>query len=190
MRKMPSLFIREFEGHNIVNIKNEVTSGCEWVLNGEGIATRKYDGTCCLIKDGKIYKRFDYKPGRKLPYNAIPCQDKADEITGHFPHWVECDHNNPSDKWHIMAYLKLPDLQNGTYELCGIHFQKNIDNICSDGDVLVPHGKEIIEIERTFDGIRQYLHDNEIEGIVFHRGNGEMCKIKRSDFGFTWLSKL
>ena len=31
--------------------------------------------------------------------------------------------------------------------------------------------------------------DNYMEGIVFHRENGEMCKIKRSDFGFKWRVK-
>lgn len=34
--------------------------------------------------------------------------------------------------------------------------------------------------------IHRYLETHMIEGIVFHRGNGDMCKIKRSDFGFTW----
>ena len=29
------------------------------------------------------------------------------------------------------------------------------------------------------------LKKHEIEGIIFHKGNDEMCKIKRSDFGFT-----
>ena len=33
---------------------------------------------------------------------------------------------------------------------------------------------------------KEYLKNNYIEGIVFYRGNGEMCKIKRSDFGFRW----
>lgn len=189
MKKMPSLFVREFEGHNKVNITDTVTSGCEWVLNGEGEATRKYDGTCCLVQDGEIYKRFDYKQGRKLPDGAIPCQKEADPITGHFPHWVKCDADNPSDKWHIKAFQKYRNLENGTYELCGEHFQKNIDGVCTSGDILIPHGKDFIKVDRTFEAIKQYLHDNYIEGIVFHRCNGEMCKIKRSDFGFEWIAK-
>lgn len=191
MEKIPTLFVRQFDekGKAIFPITSEITNGCEWVLDGEGIATRKWDGTCCLIQDGEIYKRFDYKVGRTLPDGAIPCQEKADENTGHFPHWVKCDANNPADKWHIKAFEKQLDLPTGTYELCGVHFQKNVDGLCDDGDVLIPHGKESLEVERTFEGIRSYLEQNEIEGIVFHRGNGEMCKIKRSDFGFSWLNK-
>jgi hypothetical protein len=94
---MKTLFIRNYIDKHSFVLTSEVTEGCEWVLLGEGISTRKYDGTCCLIKNGEIYKRFDYKEGRVLPINAIPCQKKPDEITGHFPHWVKCSGYNPSD---------------------------------------------------------------------------------------------
>ena len=103
MKKMPTLFIREFENHRVSRCLNEVNKNCEWVINGEGYATEKIDGTCCMIKDNKIYRRFDYKKGRNLPKGAIPCQEKADETTGHFPHWVLCKEDNPADKWHIKA---------------------------------------------------------------------------------------
>ena len=62
---------------DLLILKNKVEKGCEWVINGEGVATRKYDGTCCLIQDNKIYGRYDYKEGRTLPINAIPCQEKG-----------------------------------------------------------------------------------------------------------------
>ena len=186
MKKMKTLFKRVFDDRHNIPILNEVEEGCEWVLNGEGKATRKYDGTCCLILNNYIYKRFDYKQGRVLPEGAIPCQDVADEITGHFPHWVKCKENEPSDKWHIKAFVKLDSPQNGTYELCGVHFQKNIDGVTDAGDILIKHGEDILEVERTFEGIEKFLQENEVEGIVFYRGNGEMCKIKRSDFGFKW----
>lgn len=186
MKKMKTLFVRKFDENNNVLITNEVEKGCEWVLQGEGKVTRKYDGTCCLIKNGEIFRRFDYKKGRKLPVGAIPCQEKADEITGHFPHWVKCDKNNPSDKWHLKALQSQPKLEDGTYELCGIHFQNNIDKVTNDGDILIKHGADILVVERTFEGIKDYLSKHEIEGMVFHRDSGEMCKIKRSDFGFKY----
>lgn len=186
MKKMKTLFVREFIGNHKPVITEEVSEGCEWVLDGEGVATRKFDGTCCLVKDGEIYKRFDYKVGRVLPENAIPCQEKADDITGHFPHWVKCLITNTNDKWHLKAFSDLTNPENGTYELCGRHFQNNVDGLCYLDDVLVKHGETVLQVERTFSGIKDYLESNEIEGIVFHRGNGEMCKIKRSDFGFKW----
>lgn len=192
MKKMKTLFKRTFEGHNVANTLNEVTEGCEWVIDGEGIATRKIDGTCCLIQDGKVYARFDYKPGRKLPEGAIPCQDKADEITGHFPHWVEVK-DQPQYKWHKEAFenaIKNGELlENGTYELIGVHFQGNPEHV-EKGDKLVRHGSIVLDnVPRTFEGIKEYLRSNEMEGIVFHRENGDMCKIKRTDFNFEWNGK-
>lgn len=41
MKKMPTLFIRVFYDHSIIDTINEVTPGCEWVLAGEGVATEK-----------------------------------------------------------------------------------------------------------------------------------------------------
>lgn len=188
MKKMKTLFKRTFEGHNVANTVNEVTEGCEWVLNGEGVATRKLDGTCCLVKGGKIFARFDYKKGRKLPDGAIPCQEKPDDITGHFPHWVEVK-DQPQYKWHKRAFEKTNGLEDGTYELIGEHFQDNPEQV-KQGDILVKHGSIVLDnVPRTFEGIKEYLRTHEIEGIVFHRGNGDMCKIKRTDFNFMWNNK-
>lgn len=185
MRKMKTLFKREFEDHRVAKCLNEVEPECKWVLEGEGYATEKLDGTCCLIQDGKIYRRYDYKEGRKLPEGAIPCQDKPDEITGHFPHWLLCNENNPNDKYHIKAFKRRDKWENGTYELVGKHFQGNPYNLIDD--VLLKHGQIILKrVPRTYEGIKRYLEKHYIEGIVFYRGNGEMCKIKRSDFGFEW----
>lgn len=36
-----------------------------------------------------------------------------------------------------------------------------------ENDNLIKHGIDIIEVERTFDGMKQYLEENYIEGIVF-----------------------
>lgn len=185
MKKTKTLFIRQFENNKIAKCLNEVEPECQWVLDGEGYATEKIDGTCCYIKDNVLYKRFDYKAGRKLPAGAIPCQESADPITGHFPHWVKVDENNPSDKYHIEAFKKQDSFDDGTYELIGKHFQGNPYNL--NTDVLEKHGVRILEnVPRTYEGIKDYLEKNYIEGIVFYRGNGEMCKIKRSDFGFKW----
>ena len=185
MRKMKSLFERQFENHRIVKCLNKVQEGCEWVLNGEGYATEKLDGTCCLIKDNKIYRRFDYKKGRILPKNAIPCQQEPDPITGHFPHWVLCEEANPADKYHIEAFNKQKPLEEGTYELIGLHFQSNPYKL--NEDVLEKHGQRILKnVPRDYEGIKEYLKNNFIEGIVFYGEGGKMCKIKRSDFGFEW----
>lgn len=187
MKKMPTLFTRIFENHRPISILNEVTQGCEWALTDESIATQKLDGTCCLIKNGKLYARYDYKEGRTLPEGAIPCQEQPDTTTGHFPHWVPVA-DQPQYKYYIKAFEAQKPLDDGTYELCGEHFQGNPENI--KGDLLIKHGAIVLnDVPKTFEGIRDYLENNWIEGIVFYNRNGDMCKIKRSDFGFNWASK-
>lgn len=190
MKKMPTLFERVFENHKIIGINNKVVVGCEWVLRGEGVATEKLDGTCTLFKDGHIWRRYDAKGGKPVPKGAVLCQPEADAITGHLPCWLPVDESNPSDKWYVKAYqnqlaegYKFEEGQ--TYELCGVHFQTNPYDLSEDR--YFKHGEKVLEdVPRTYEGIRDYLSKHNIEGIVFHRGNGEMCKIKRSDFGFTW----
>lgn len=61
MIKMPCLFVREFHGRDSFTITEQVTPGCEWVLAGEGVATRKRDGTACLFSRGILWKRYDAK---------------------------------------------------------------------------------------------------------------------------------
>ena len=183
MKKIPTLFVRVFNNHRVVDITPEVTPGLEWVLSGEGKATVKIDGSCCLIKNGELYRRYDAKAGRKPPEGAIPCCD-PDPITGHWPHWVKCSESNPDDRWYLTAYKNTPDTFDGTFEAIGSHFQKNPYRL--DTDILVPHGQEVIDVSRTFEGIREYLRTHNIEGIVFWKDGEAQCKIKRRDFGFAW----
>ncbi len=84
-----------------------------------------------------------------------------------------------------MKRKKNDNLENGTYELIGKHINGNPYNL--DTDILEKHGMRILEnVPRNYEGIKEYLKSHYIEGIVFYRGNGEMCKIKRSDFSFEW----
>lgn len=188
LKKMKTLFKRQFENNEIAKCLNEIEPECEWVIHGEGFATEKLDGTCCLIQDGQIYRRYDYKKGRILPQNAIPCQKTPDPITGHFPHWVLCTSNDANSKYHLQTFEKYTDLLNGTYELIGKHVNGNPYKL--DTDILEKHGDRILEnVPRNYEALKEYLKKHYIEGIVFYRGNGEMCKIKRSDFGFDWNTK-
>lgn len=193
MKKIPTLFEREYKDHKVINILPKVHPGMEWVLEGEGIATVKYDGACCAVLDGEFYKRYDCKKGKTPPEGFIPCCD-PDKITGHWPGWVKVDENNPADKWFVMAYGMTVMLENygmklsdGTYEAVGRCFQNNPYNFTSNK--LIKHGEKIIEVERTFEGIKKYLSEHEIEGIVFWKDRSPQCKIKRSDFGFEWPVK-
>lgn len=188
------MFEREFKDHNVIKILPKVHPGMEWVLKGEGVATVKYDGSCCAIIDGEYYKRYDCKKGKIPPEGFIPCCE-PDTITGHWPGWVKVDEKNPADKWFVTAYEMTVMLENygmklsdGTYEAVGRCFQNNPYNFTSNK--LIKHGKEIVEVERTFDGIKKYLSEHEIEGLVFWKDGIPQCKIKRSDFGFEWPVRM
>ena len=199
MKKIPTLFEREYENHKIIGITDKLTSpNLQVVLDGKAVATVKYDGSCCAVIDGKWYKRYDCKKGKKAPEGAIPCQDKPDEITGHWPHWVELDETKPEDKWFIEAFKNYIDsnhfnlIESGdiicpiTYEAIGPHFQGNPYGLIED--TLYKHGSKIITsgFKPTFEGLKEYLKDMPIEGIVFWYEDKPLCKIKRSDFGYEW----
>ena len=183
MKKIISLFQRNYEGDRLV--RNEVTPGAEWVLAGEGYATRKFDGTACMIKDGKLYKRFDAKPPRSTPVGFIPSQD-PDMVTLHWPGWVPVG-KGPEDKWHREAfevYAVMPEnFPDGTYELCGPKVQGNPEGF--EKHALVPHGEEpIAYCPRDFEGLKEFFKNIRIEGIVWHHPDGRMVKIRVKDFGF------
>lgn len=185
MKKIPTLFERVFANHEVVDITQKVTPGMEWVLEGKGVATVKFDGSCCAIIGGEFYKRYDAKKSKKPPEGAIPCCD-PDAITGHWPHWVKVDRNNPADRWFVYALEHTPLSRDcdGTYEAIGLHFNGNPYNMLED--TLIPHGHHFVDVERTYEGIRNFLENNYIEGIVFWKDGEPKCKIKRSDFGFAW----
>lgn len=192
MKKIKSAFVREFNNGHIVNIQPILTEGCEWILT-EGIATRKWDGTCTLIQNGEISRRYDCKRGKKPPEGFIPA-DNPDEVTGHWPGWIKIDKFNPKgdEKFFVEGYINtfgsidaIPE--DGTYELCGPKINSNPEKL--DKHIFHKHGDTVVTVDRNFEAIREFLKDNYIEGIVFHRGNGDMCKIKRVDFGFEWNGK-
>lgn len=188
MKKIPTLFERQFENGKVIGITPNVTPGMEWVLEGKGIATIKMDGACCAIIDGVFYKRFDAKPGRKIPEGAIPCCG-PDPITGHWPHWVKVDVVNPApaDKWFAKAWAwtrQFGPIEDGTYEAIGPHFNGNPYN--HDTDMLIKHGVDVVNIGRDFETIRDELSKRNIEGLVFWIDGEPQCKIKRTDFGLKW----
>jgi hypothetical protein len=188
VQKIISLFKRDYEGTR--QIYDEVVPGAEWVQAGEGVATLKIDGTCCMVKDGQLYKRYDAKKGKTPPNGFIAAQD-PDPKTGHWPGWLAVDPLNPADRWHCEAVA--PDspvncgLLDGTYELLGPKVQGNPYKL--EWHELRQHGTVKIDAPRTFEGLRAWFAITTIEGIVWHHPDGRMVKIKRKDFGLPWPVK-
>ena len=182
MQKIISLFQRNYDGDRLV--KNEVVPGAEWVLAGEGVATRKYDGTCCLIRGGKLFKRHEVKKGGKAPVNFEPANG-VDEATGKQQGWIPVG-DGPEDQYHregLASYAAdFIKLETGTYELVGPKIQGNPEGL--HFHTLVPHAyaTKIKDVPREFDALKVAMQNFPHEGIVWHHPDGRMVKIKRKDF--------
>lgn len=186
MKKIPTLFVRDPEDRRYVT--SEVTPGCEWVMAGEGVATRKYDGTCVMLDENhRWWARREVKAGKSAPthFEAI----STDETTGKTVGWEPIEQSGFA-KFHAEAvenvkrdgYTFAPH----TYELIGPKINGNPEG--EDKHWLVAHGLDIHTAEPlvlTFEGLRErmaYLGEGGIEGIVWHHPDGRMVKLKARDF--------
>jgi hypothetical protein len=190
MRKIISLFQRNYDGDRLV--RDEVVPGAEWVLAGEGVATRKLDGTCCMVRDGKLYKRYEVKVGKTPPANFEPANE-VDEVTGKQQGWVPVG-DGPEDAWHREAWAREEEVygtsghwppEDGTFELVGPKVQGNPEGFTAHR--IIRHGDDLLVWPpvppRDYEGLKQYLATQDIEGIVWHHPDGRMVKIKKRDFG-------
>jgi hypothetical protein len=182
MKKMPTIFNRN--PANMSEILPEHHPDCEWIFNNEGIATRKYDGTCVKIENGEYFKRREVKKGKMPPSNFV--EEEFDKNTGKRVGWVPVDPNSKEDRWHMEALdNSLPEAisYDGTYELVGPKIQGNPEG-CEHHILLKHEEAQVFEnVPRTFEGIEQFMRNKDIEGIVFHHPDGRMGKIKKKDYG-------
>jgi hypothetical protein len=176
MKKIPTIYKRNPD--NMQEILPDQNPVCSWVFTGEGVATRKYDGTSVKIEDGKYYKRREVKKGEPAP--PLFAEETHDETTGKRTGWVPVEPAEKGDRWHMEAFdATLPD---GTYELCGPKVQGNLENY--EEHVLVRHAdaEQYPDCPRTYEGLMKFMAGKDIEGIVFHHPDGRMAKIKKRDY--------
>lgn len=186
MRKIPTLFVRDPEDRRYVT--SEINPECKWVLDGEGVATRKYDGTCVMFNGDRWWARREVKPGKKAPANYVPVE--TDPATGKTVGWEPIE-QSAFAKFHTEAV----DYQNGTgvtgwpkgtYELVGPKINGNPER--ADRHELWAHATaEVLDdFERTYDGVRAAVIAHAayrgVEGIVWHHPDGRMAKLKVRDF--------
>ena len=174
MQKITTLFVRD-ESQRGHPVTDEVAPACLWVFIGDdrGVATVKLDGTNVRVHDGSLYKR--QKP-----------KDRDYDVASYVP----CDRADPADRWAFEAFDACAPV-NGIYELIGPKIQGNPYRRCDHVLISVlPPDPSLCNIDgdlsRSFHGIREYLTCHDIEGIVFHRRDGQLAKIKRRDFGLVW----
>jgi hypothetical protein len=186
MRKIPTLFVRDFDG-DPRHVTREPDPSCAWVLAGEGRATRKYDGTCVCFDGERWHARREVKAGKPAPPGFTPLS--TDPATGKTVGWEPAEQ---SAFWkHLRAALDAhdaagaPDVAPGTYELIGPKINGNPEG--AERHTLVPHGADDLgDVPRDHDGLAAWLHARPYEGIVFWRDPSDpdcdKAKIKRRDF--------
>jgi hypothetical protein len=83
-----------------------------------------------------------------------------DEETGKTVGWVPVG-DGPEDRWFREAFN---DLAEGTFELLGPKVQGNVERL--ERHILQAHSaaERYHDAPRTFDGLREWLHDREIGG--------------------------
>jgi hypothetical protein len=178
MKKIPTIFERDWDDDRsrVVNVWHK---DCAWVRDGEGVATRKIDGTSCLVRDGKLFKRREVKKGQTPPSDFELATHDAE--TGKAMGWVPVG-DGPEDTRHREAFDRLVDRRNGTYELIGPSVQGNPEH--ADSHMLAAHADcEVLDAPREFDALASWLAGKDIEGLVWHHADGRMAKIKLRDFG-------
>jgi hypothetical protein len=184
VQKIPTLFTRDesTHGHPVIDA---VTAGCQWVIDGEGNATRKLDGMNVKVASGLLYKRQKPKTGEYDEASYVPCR-----------------RDDPADKHLFEAFdaavsvdlgSRLPD---GVYEALGPKIHGGAEGYADHEPCLIPivpyqvaldiEWLQGIQIERTFLGLRRFLAAHRFYGIVFHHPDGRLAKIKRKDYGLAW----
>lgn len=188
MRKIPTLFLRDEVSRNKALARNEVNPECAWVVAGEGVATRKWDGTCCLVRNGLLYKRLEWDAKKGTAPEAWLHHDFDPAArSGHG--WMPVG-PGPEDWMHreVIESYAGTNVEDGTYELLGPRINKNPEGMF--GLLLVRHGRDRLDnVPTDFDGLRTYLRSAVMEGIVWHHPDGRMAKIKRRDFDIPWPEK-
>jgi hypothetical protein len=165
MNKIPTMFERDKKTFMVNPI---IKPECQWVLDGDGVPTQKLDGTNVKIEGGKLYKRQKPKSG---DYDIAS--------------YVECDPANPSDKYMFEAFNAMEEKIDGIYEAIGPKIQGNPEKVERHMLVMVvPTNASLImnDAPRTYEGLRDWLKDKDIEGIVWHHPDARMAKIKKRDF--------
>jgi hypothetical protein len=185
MEKIPTLFMRN--PANMKLVMHEVNPEAAWVLEGNGIPTRKKDGTNIrvTVRNG----RYTYVEKRRNP-------TREEKAAGAEPGYVDASPDDPADK-HIFAAVSATNFDNwpdgaSSCEALGPKIQGGIE---SDTPCLYPFSflpEQLFDFPRrvTFECIRDYLAAHEIEGIVWHdQVNNRFAKIKRRDFDLPWPVK-
>lgn len=177
MRKITTLFVRDENDRR--HVTRDVTPGCEWVVAGEGVPTRKYDGTCVMYDGAAWWARREVKPGKTTPPGFVPVE--TDETTGKTVGWEPVE-QSAFARWHEDALRQCADPLPGTYELCGPKINGDPEKYGVHRLIRHETAEHLDDAPRDFEGLAMWLSAQSYEGVVWHHPDGRMAKLKRRDF--------
>lgn len=180
MKKIPTIFLRDYK-LKCTPVTDDINPECQWVFDGEGIATRKIDGVNVKILNGLPMMRV--KPASADYTEAEYTRTMNDKyVLAAFASLLPLPYRSTDGYW----------LHDGVYEAYGEGIRGNAEKVegyhmtrlasanndpCSFDHALVIHG-----VPRSYRGLMGYFATHDIEGIVFHHRDGRMAKIKTKDF--------
>ncbi len=195
MKKIPTLFARDLSRKYVID---QVTPGCEWVLNGEGVALRQCNGVCVKRdEEGNWFARRTVNRYVSEPL-AAPEDfelEQLDHITGKAFGWVPAEMSSFYEVLReVLDNGYSPTSGAGTYELMGPTINGNPERLY--WPALVKHDRAprvwpLMGVRLTFNDLREYMQHGETpnfplhaEGVVWYHvsGDGRMAKLKRKDF--------
>jgi hypothetical protein len=183
VKKIPTLFLRDPD--DMRHVTRDVHPDCQWVIDGEGVATRKYDGTCVMFDGERWLARREVKPGKAAPTGYRPVE--TDAATGKTVGWEPIEQSAYAKVFARMMspsstpFMDRDDLDAGTYELIGPKINGNPEGV--KHHELRKHAEaERLDAPRDYDGLAAFLAAFPGEGIVWHHSDGRMAKLKRRDF--------
>ena len=191
MKKIPTVYERNWETYKIDPTK--VTPGCEWVLAGEGVPTRKYDGTCVMLDaNGRWWARREVKHEKPAPWEFQPIE--TDIVTNKTIGWEPIETSpwwkhfrdafeRDESLWEEVVVLEGPASDVGTYELVGPKVNGNPEHL--EHHFLKRHGYEWLgggntNAEPPIELIH-HVAPFGWEGIVWHHPDGRRAKLKVKD---------
>jgi hypothetical protein len=171
MKKIPTIFKRDLK-LKCTPVTEEINHECQWVFDGEGIATRKVDGINVKIEPDPHSLGF-------MAYVRV----KPNTVD-----YIEADYEPlaSADKRVIEAVSQRDALSAGIYEVYGEGIRGNPEK--SDGYHMVrvdPVDNALVlhDVPRSYRGLMGYFATRDLEGIVFHHPDRiRMAKIKTKDF--------
>ena len=191
MQKIPTLFLRDHDDPRRP-LTDQVNPECQWVIDGEGVATAKADGTCVMFGGKDWFARREVKPGKQPPAGFI--EVSGDVVTGKKMGWVPVDRSDPNFRYHVEAIDRYVEAWGRpaalTYELMGPKVQGNpmglMDHRLWRHDAL----PKLHDAPRSFVDLREYLLGEPFtaqgwEGLVWHHPDGRRAKLKVKDLSRT-----